>query len=136
MSIARKGSHSIFSIQLHFVFVTKYRKKVINAPILDRMHEIFTNICIKTNCILIEFSGEQDHVHLLVDYHPDNNISDFTSSLKSASSRIIRKEFKEHIEKFYRRPFFWSSSYYVASSGGAPIEKLKQYIKDQDAPTK
>jgi putative transposase len=76
------------------------------------------------------------HVHLLVNYHPDNNISDFTSSLKSASSRIIRKEFKEHIEKFYWRPSFWSSSYYVASSGGAPIEKLKQYIKDQDAPTK
>ena len=76
------------------------------------------------------------HVHLLVNYHPDNNISDFTSSLKSASSRIIRKEFKEHIEKFYWRPSFWSSLYYVASSGGAPIEKLKQYIKDQDAPTK
>jgi putative transposase len=134
--LVRKGSHSVFSIQLHFVFVTKYRKKVINAPILDRMHEVFANICIKTNCILIEFSDEQDHVHLLVDYHPDNNISDFTSSLKSASSRIIRKEFKEHIEKFYWRPSFWSSSYYVASSGGAPIEKLKQYIKDQDAPTK
>jgi putative transposase len=100
------------------------------------MREIFANICIKTNCILVEFSGEQDHVHLLVDYHPDNNISDFTSSLKSASSRIIRKEFKAHIEKFYWQPFFWSSSYYVASSGGAPIEKLKQYIKEQDAPTK
>ena len=113
--LVRKGSHSVFSIQLHFVFVTKYRKKVINAPILDRMHEVFANICIKTNCILIEFSDEQDHVHLLVDYHPDNNISDFTSSLKSASSRIIRKEFKEHTSKFYWRPSFWSSSYYVAS---------------------
>jgi putative transposase len=100
------------------------------------MHETFANICIKTNCILVEFSGEQDHVNLLVDYHPDNNISDFTSSLKSASSRIIRKEFKEHIDKFYWKHVFWSSSYYVASSGGAPIEKLKQYIKEQDAPTK
>ena len=99
------------------------------------MHEILANICIKTNCILVEFSGEQDHVHLLVDYHPDNNISDFTSSLKSASSRVIRKEFKAHIENFYWRPLFWSSSYYVASSGTAPIDKLKQYIKEQDAPT-
>jgi putative transposase len=64
--LVRKGSHSVFSIQLHFVFVTKYRKKVINAPILDRMHEIFANICVKTNCILIEFSGEQDHACSLV----------------------------------------------------------------------
>lgn len=99
--LPRKGSHAVFSIHLHLVFITKDRKKVISVPILERMHEIFANICIKTNCILLEFSGEQDHVHLLVDYHQDNNISDFTSSLKSASSRIIRKEFKEHIEKFY-----------------------------------
>lgn len=102
---------------------------------LEKMHEIFANVCIKTNCILLEFSGESDHVHLLVDYHPDNNISDFTSSLKSASSRVVRKEFKEHIDKFYWKHAFWSSSYYVASSGGAPIDKLKKYIKEQDAPT-
>jgi putative transposase len=121
---------------LHFLFVTKYRKKVINLPILERIREIFASVCIKTNCILLEFSAESDHVHLLVDFHPDNNISDFTSSLKSASSRIIRKEFNEHVDKFYYKPLFWSSSYYVASSGGAPIEKLKQYIKEEDAPTK
>jgi len=133
--VARKGSHSVFSIQLHFVFVTKYRRPVITAPILDRMREVIANICVKNNCILVEFSGESDHVHLLVDYYPDNNISDFASSLKSASSRIVRKEFKEHVDSFYWKPVFWSSSYYVASSGGAPIEKLRQYIKDQDAPT-
>jgi MFS family permease len=50
-------------------------------------------------------------------------------------SAVIRKEFKEHIDKFYWKPLFWSSSYYVASSGGAPIDKLRQYIKEQDAPT-
>lgn len=131
---ARKGSHSVFSIQLHYVFVTKYRRKVITAPILNRIREIIANICVKNNCILVEFSGESDHIHLLVDYHPDNNISDFASSLKSASSRIIRKEFKEHVDLFYWKPVFWSSSYYVTSSGGDEIEKLRQYIKEQDAP--
>ena len=128
-----KAYNSVFSIQLHFVFVTKYPKKVITASIEGQNAR---NICVKTNCILVEFSGEQDHVHLLVDYHPDNNISDFTSSLKSASSRVIPKEFKQHIDKFYWKPLFWSSSYYVASSSGAPIERLKQYIKQQDTPTK
>lgn len=130
----RKGSHSVFSIHLHFVFVTKYRRKVLTAQILDRMSEVFAHVCVKTKCRLIEFNGEVDHVHLLVDFHPDNNISAFTGSLKSASSRIIRSEFSDHLAKFYKQPVLWSSSYYVASTGGAPIEKVKEYIKSQDSP--
>jgi putative transposase len=93
--LSRKGSCSIFSIHLYFGFVTQSRKKAIDLAILDRMREVFANVCLKTNCILREFSGESDPVHLLVDSPPDNKISDFTSSLKSASSRGIRKEFKE-----------------------------------------
>lgn len=130
----RKGSHSVFSIHLHFVFVTKYRRKVLTAQILDRMREIFAHVCVKTKCQLIEFNGESDHVHLLINFHPDNNISAFTGSLKSASSRIIRNEFEEHLSKFYKNPVLWSGSYYVASTGGAPIEKIKAYIKSQDSP--
>lgn len=130
----RKGSHSVFSIHLHFVFVTKYRRKVLTAQILDRMREIFAHVCVKTKCQLIEFNGELDHVHLLINFHPDNNISAFTGSLKSASSRIIRNEFEEHLSKFYKNPVLWSGSYYVASTGGAPIEKIKAYIKSQTSP--
>lgn len=130
----RKGSHSAFSIHLHFVFVTKYRRKSLTAPIIDRMREIFAHICVKTKCRLIEFNGEPDHVHLLVDFHPDNNISAFTGSLKSASSRILRGEFGEHLSGFYKNNVLWSSSYYVASTGGAPIEKIKAYIKSQASP--
>jgi putative transposase len=130
--LPRKGSHSVFSIHLHLVFVTKYRRKTITAPILERLHEIFANVCIKTKCRLIEFSGEADHVHLLIDFHPDNNLSALVGSLKSASSRIIQKEFSEHLSTFSKKPVFWSSSYYVASTGGVPIEKIKQYIQSQE----
>lgn len=101
---------------------------------LERLHGIFANVCIKTKCRLIEFSGETDHVHLLVDFHPDNNLSVLVGSLKSASSRIIQKEFSVHLSAFYRKSVFWSSSYYVASTGGAPIEKIKQYIQSQEIP--
>ncbi len=132
--ISRKGSHSVFLVHLHLVFVTKYRRKVITAPILERLQEIFANVCIKTKCQLIEFSGEPDHVHLLVDFHPDNNLSVLVGSLKSASSRVIQKEFAEHLSTFYNKPVLWSSSYYVASTGGAPIERVKQYIKSQEVP--
>lgn len=132
--VSRKASHSVFSVHLHFVFVTKYRRKTITTQILERLQEIFANICIKTKCRLIEFSGEIDHVHLLIDFHQDNNLSVLVGSLKSASSRIIQKEFSEHLSTFYGKTVFWSSSYYVASTGGAPIEKIKQYIQAQEVP--
>ncbi len=101
---------------------------------LERLGEVFSRVCVATNCILIEFSGEPDHVHLLVDFHPDNKVSQLVSSLKSASSRILRQEFADELSSVYRKSVLWSGSYYVASSGGAPIEKLKEYIQSQDAP--
>lgn len=131
---ARKGSHSVYSIRLHLVFVTKYRRKVITKPILERMLEVFNRVCLATDCILLEFSGEEDHVHLLMDLNPKNSPSNMVNSLKSASSRILRQEFGDYLSQFYSKPVFWSGRYYAASSGGAPIEQLKEYIKNQDAP--
>lgn len=130
----RKGSHSVFSVRLHFVFVTHYRRKVITAPMLERLREMFWQVCRKMDCELLEFSGESDHVHALVDFHPKNSISAVASSLKSASARTMKKEFVEEVTKFYSGVSFWSNSYYVASSGGAPIERLKEYIKLQEKP--
>lgn len=130
----RKGSHSVFSVHLHLVLVTRYRRKVITSAMLERLREIFANVCIKTKCQLTEFSGESDHVHLLVDFHPDNNLSSLVASLKSASSRIIQKEFNAELALVYSKPVFWSGSYYVASTAGAPIERVKAYIKSQEVP--
>ena len=83
---------------------------------------------------MLECSGESDHVHLLVDFHPKHSISAVAGSLKAATSRLVKKEFPAEFAKWYSKQSFWSGSYYVASSGGAPIEKLKEYIKSQDAP--
>lgn len=101
---------------------------------LHRLREMFEQVCNTMGCILLEFSGEADHVHLLIDFHPRNSISAVAGSLKSATSRMVRKEFSEHLSRFYSKPVFWANSYYVASSGGAPIEKLKRYIQSQDRP--
>ncbi len=133
----RKASHSAFNIQLHIVFVTKYRKPVINKAILERIDETFRRLCKKRQNILVEFSGEVDHVHLLVSMHPDNNISNFIASIKAASSRIVRQEFPEHIKKFYwgNKAMFWSNSYCAISCGGAPLDVLKKYINSQSQPT-
>ncbi len=109
---SHKGSHSVYSIHLHVVLVTKYRRKVITLPMIERMGEIFQHICKKKKSLMLQFDGESDHVHLLIDLHPDNNISQLVASLKSASSRIIRKEFKSEVDKAYSKSVFWSGSYY------------------------
>ena len=132
--LTRKSSHAVFCIHLHIVFVTKYRRKVITSEILNRLQQIFTDLCEQQKSILIEFNGESDHVHLLVNLSPDNHISEFVKVLKASSSRLIRKEFKPHVDKFYWKPVFWSSSYFVNSSGGVSLDVLKKYIKQQDSP--
>jgi putative transposase len=134
----KKGAHAVFRIQFHIIFVTKYPKNVINQAILAKLEEVFTRVCEKRKCELLEFNGEENHVHLLVDAHPDNNTSQLVSSLKSASSRIIRKEFEEDLKRFYWKkedPSFWTDAYCVISAGGAPLEILKEYIKSTVMPT-
>jgi putative transposase len=107
---------------------------VINAAIMERLREMFHQVRKTMDCKLEKFSGEADHVHLIVDFHPKQSISAVAGSLKASSSRAIRKEFADHVARFYSKPVFWSGSYYMASTGGAPIERLKAYIKNQDKP--
>ncbi len=129
--------NAVFKIQLHIIFVTKYRKNVINQTILAKLNEVFSRVCEKRKCELLEFNGEENHVHLLVDVHPDNNISQMISSLKSASSRIVRKEFEEYLKQYYWKkedPSFWTDAYCVLSAGGAPLDIVKEYIKGQNKP--
>ena len=116
------------------VLVTKYRRQVITSQILQRLEQIISELCQEQKNILVEFNGESDHVHLLVNLSPDNHIAEFVKLLKSTSSRLIRKEFAEHVNKFYRKPVFWSSSYFVNSSGGVSLDVLKRYIKQEDSP--
>ena len=129
-----KGSHSVYSIHLHLVLVTKYRRQVITLPMIERMGEIFQHICKKKKSLMLQFDGESDHVHLLIDLHPDNNISQLVASLKSSSSRVIRKEFKSEVDKAYSKPVFWSGSYYISSCGGVTIERLRKYMEKQETP--
>ena len=101
---------------------------------LLRMKEIFTRLCQNQKSELVEFGGEADHVHLLVDLSPDIAVSKLVNTLKTISSRMIRKEFAEHLKQFYWKPVFWTGAYCVISSGGAPLDILKQYIQNQETP--
>lgn len=129
----RTGRHCVFSMHVHLVFVTKYRKKIFKHLHLQHMHEIFKSVCDSFDTELVEFNGEYDHVHLLVHYTPKTTISKLTNSLKGVSSRYLRKNFQD-ISKYYWNGTLWSPSYFAGSCGGAPIEVVKRYIEGQKTP--
>ena len=132
MTQLRSGSHVVFRIYLHIVFVTKYRRKVLAQPMLEAMKPVLKRVLSANQSLLVEFNGETDHVHLLIDLHPDNNISDLVASLKSASSRVLRQRFKEEIDKVYwGKAKLWHDSKCIISCGGAPLEAVKEYIQSQ-----
>ena len=99
---------------------------------LERLNEIFRATIQKWEGDVLEFNGEADHVHLLISVNQKVQPSKLVNNLKTVSSRLIRKEFAEHLNQIYRgKPIFWSRSYCIISCGGAPLSVLKQYIQQQ-----
>jgi putative transposase len=124
------SSHAVFNLKLHIVFVTKYRRKTL-SPVLKYLEEAFGEILTAWRCKLLEFGGEADHVHLLVDIHPALDISVLINNLKTASARRTRNRFADHLAPFYSKPLFWSRAYFVASVGGATLETVRAYVNAQ-----
>jgi len=129
----RTGRHCVFDLHVHLVFVTKYRRRIFTKTILERMEEVLKTVCTDFEADLIEFDGERDYVHLLINYPPKVPISKLVNSLKGVSSRLLRKEFPD-LGKNYYKGILWSPSYFAASCGGAPISMVKQYIQSQSTP--
>jgi putative transposase len=130
----RRGRTCVFLMHVHLVFVTKFRKQVFTKPILDDLKEIFMNVCSDFEAQLVEFDGERDHVHLLVEYPPKIAVSRFVNSLKGVSSRLIRKEGYPSIQEALWGDSLWSPSYFAGACGGAPLSVIRQYIEQQSSP--
>ena len=124
------NNHSVFSLNYHLVLVVKYRRKVIADDISKRLKEIFEYVQPSYNITLAEWNHDVDHIHVLFSAHPNTEISKFLNAYKSASSRLIKKEFPEIRTKLWKE-YFWSRSFCLISTGGAPIEVIKQYIESQ-----
>ena len=126
----RNNNHSVFAIHFHLILVVKYRKKVINDQISGRLKEIFSYIQSGYNITLEEWNHDIDHIHILFRSEPNSNISKFINAYKSASSRLIKKEYPSIISKLYKEAF-WSQSFCLISTGGVNIETIEKYIKSQ-----
>lgn len=121
-------------MHVHLVFVAKYRRGVFTKKILDELRPIFASVCIDFEADLVEFDGEDDHVHLLVNYPPKVAISKLVNSLKRVSSHLIRKKNYPSIRKKLWGGALWSPSYFSGSCGGASIATIRQYIEQQKTP--
>ena len=127
--------HCVYDMKFHFVLVTKYRPRCLTSSILDRIDEIISEFCERWEVQFLEFGGEADHVHLLLNLTPTVQPSKFINSLKTVTSRLIRKEYADHMKPFYWKPVLWSRAYCLLTAGGDPLETLREYIENQDRPT-
>ncbi|PLY15525.1 MAG: IS200/IS605 family transposase [Sedimenticola sp.] len=127
------GRHCVFNLHVHLVFVTKYRRHVLDGDAIKHLRDIFAKVCMDSEAELVEVDGEDDHVRLLVNYPPKVAVSHLVNSLKGVSSRMLRKV-RPDLQQRYYKGVLWSPSYFAASCGGAPISIIRQYIEQQQTP--
>ena len=127
----RRERHSVTDLKIHLVCVTKYRKSVFTAKSLEVIKKSFIEVSEKMDFRVLEFKGESNHVHALIEFPPKLSVSQIVNALKGVSSR-------RYGQAGYKKPHkeaLWSPSYFSVSVGGAPLEVLKQYIQNQEKPS-
>ena len=124
------NAHSVYLMYYHLIMVVKYRRKVIDNPISERAKEIWEHIAPRYGIVLEEWNHDIDHVHVMFRAQPRTELSKFINAYKSASSRLLKKEYPEIREKLWKEAF-WSQSFCLLTAGGAPVEVIRQYMESQ-----
>jgi putative transposase len=130
----RTGRSCVYRNHVHLVFTTKYRRGVFTRLMLSRLESLFRETCEQLQCELIEFGGEDDHVHLLLAVHPKHAVANLVGKLKGKSSYFLRREFAKELRKKLWGNHLWSPSYCVVSCGGAPLEVIRNFVENQRQP--
>lgn len=126
----RKTQHSVYNITLHLVLVVKYRRNVINNLISNRIQDIFEYIGLTHNLDIIEWNHDKDHIHTIISISPSTNLNKYINATKSASSRLIKKEFPDIKSKLFQ-DIFWTKGFYVNSTGSTDMNIVSDYILEQ-----
>lgn len=127
----RRERHSVTDLKVHLVCVAKYRNEVFSNQEIGLLESVFRNVAEKMDFQILEFNGEEEHIHALVEYPPKLSVSKIVNALKGVSSRRYGQA---GFKKPHGKAALWSPSYFAVSVRGAPIEVLIQYIKDQSRP--
>ncbi|MBD1227988.1 IS200/IS605 family transposase [Xenorhabdus griffiniae] len=125
--------HSISKLVVHLIFVTKYRRKLLNSTMISQIQDAFLSAAERLEIDILEMDGEADHVHVLVAYPPKLAVSVLVNNLKSISSRYVRR-LNAQLPRQSKSGALWSRSYFACSTGGVTIETLKNYVRAQQTP--
>ena len=126
------GSHCVFRLWYHLIIVTKYRRAVL-TPAMGARCDALVRAIVETNGgRLAEANGEADHRHFLLDLPPHCQPSRLVGAIKTATSRVLRREYPAEVRRWYRaKPVLWSRSYCLLSAGGAPLAVIRSYIENK-----
>ena len=126
----QSNNHSVFEMHYHLVMVVKYRRKVIDDVISDRLLDIFARIGKDYKITVESWNHDIDHIHVLFTAEPKSELSKFINAYKSASSRLIKKEFPNIRNKLWKEAF-WSKSFCLITTGGVTTDIIERYIETQ-----
>ena len=125
--------HAVYLLQYHLVVVTKYRHKVINNELKDRLIEISYSIIESDwKSKIISINTDEDHVHILFETSPQTQLSKLINNYKTVTSRLIRKEFSKQLEQYYWKTYFWSDTYFISSVSDTSEAMIIRYIEKQE----
>ncbi len=124
----RKGTHTIYNIQYHFVWVTKYRYHILTGEVKERVRELVRQICLRHDLTILKGHVSRDHVHLMVSARTHLAASEIMQKIKGKSSRMMQQEFP-HLKKRYRGQHIWARGYFCATIGQVTDEMIKEYIE-------
>ena len=125
-----KGAHTKHRLVVHMVFVTKYRKRVIQGRIELRIRQLFFECCEVNNWFIHDMETVRDHVHIVIQTNPQNSIAEVAQRLKGGSSIVLRREFPE-LQEFLWGNSFWADGYYSETIGKTSEEFVREYVKNQ-----
>ncbi|WP_033707509.1 IS200/IS605 family transposase, partial [Bacillus mycoides] len=123
------NNHSVFLLYYHLVLVVKYRRNVFDDDMSDYAKDMFIRLSENYNITLVEWHYDVDHVHILFKAHPNTEMTKFINAYKSASSRLIKRDFPQVKKKLWKE-MFWSRSFCLLTTGGSPIDVVKEYIEN------
>ncbi|MFZ2174611.1 MAG: IS200/IS605 family transposase [Rhodococcus sp. (in: high G+C Gram-positive bacteria)] len=134
--IYRTGRHVVYSLQAHIVLVTKYRRGAITDRVREHLITTTRQVCERFETTLIDADGEDDHLHLLVDYPPKVSLSKLVGAIKTNTSLRVRRENYPEVTRALCGEHFWSPSYLVTSTGAAPLDTVAAYVRNQREPSR
>ena len=127
----RKGSHTVYRLHYHLVFIPQYRKPVLRNEVGKRLRELIMEVCRSNDIEIISGHIRPDHVHLLISVPPSLSPSRVVQAIKGKTSHQMLQDFRTLRKEFWGR-HFWARGYFIASSGNVTDEVLEEYIKNQD----